>query len=161
MINYKMHTGKESISYADAVEEALCFGWIDGKIKRINNDYYIRYFTPRRPGSRWSQYNIERVSKLIKEGRMTQAGLDSYNEVFKKPHLAYDNRPLEIPDIPEELLSALKDNKTAFENFMKFSQSARKIYIGWYMYAKRDKTRLDRIRRIVRYSEQNQRPGML
>jgi uncharacterized protein YdeI (YjbR/CyaY-like superfamily) len=158
---YKKHTGRECIPYAEAVEEALCFGWIDGKIKRINEDYYIQYYTPRRSGSRWSKYNIERVKKLIGEGRMTPAGLDAYNEIFKKPHLVYDNRKSGDPDIPEDLLTALKVNKTAFDNFMKFSQSARRIYVEWYKYAKRDKTRLGRIQSIIRFSEKNQRPGML
>jgi len=158
---YKKHTCRECVLYAEAVEEALCFGWIDGKIKRINEDYYIQYYTPRRSGSRWSNYNIERVKKLTKEGKMTQAGLDAYNEIFTKPHLAYGNRTTGNPEIPEELLYALKTNKTAFNNFMNFSQSAKRIYIEWYKYAKRDKTRVDRIRRIVRFSEQNQRPGIL
>ncbi len=158
---YKKHTGMECVPYAEAVEEALCFGWIDGKIKRINEDYYIQYYTPRRSGSRWSNYNIERVKKLIKEGRITQPGLDAYNEIFKKPDLVYGNRLTGYPEIPEELLIALKASKTAYDNFMNFTMSARRIYIEWYKYAKRDKTRIERIRRIVRLSEQNQRPGLL
>ncbi len=161
MINYKKHTGRECITYDEAVEEALCFGWIDGKIKRINDEYFIRLFTPRRRGSRWSKYNIERVEKLIREGRMMLSGINAYNEIIKKPHLAYDNRLAGIPEIPEDLLSALKENKTAFENFMHFSGAARKLYIGWYNDAKRDKTRIARIQKIIMFSEQNRRPGIL
>jgi len=158
---YKKHTGKECIPYVEAVEEALCFGWIDGKIKRINDEYYIQSYTPRRQGSRWSKYNIERVERLIREGKMTQSGLEAYNRIFKNPHLVYDNRTSGDPEIPEELLSALKENKTASTNFMNFPASARRIYIEWLKYAKRDKTRLERIKKIVRLSEQNQRPGMM
>ena len=69
LIYYKKPSGKSRIPYTDAVEEALCFGWIDGKIKRINDDYYIQRFTPRRPGSKWSKLNMERVQKLIKKAR--------------------------------------------------------------------------------------------
>jgi uncharacterized protein YdeI (YjbR/CyaY-like superfamily) len=161
MIMYKKHTGRECIPYAEAVEEALCFGWIDGKLKRINDEYYIQVYTPRRPGSRWSKYNIEKVKKLISEGKMTSSGLEAYNIIFKNPGLVYDNRALDDSEIPEDLLSALRANKTAFDNFMKFPPSARKLYILWSNDAKRDKTRIERIKKIVRLSEQNTRPGIL
>ncbi len=159
MIMYKKHTGRECIKYEEALEEALCFGWIDGKLKRINEEYYIQSYTPRRKGSRWSKYNIERAEKLIQEGRMAGAGLEAYNEIFKNPGLVNDNRPAD-PEIPADLLEALKDNKTAFDNFMKFSPSARRLYIGWSNDAKRDNTRIERIKKIVLYSEQNIRPGI-
>ncbi len=158
---YKKHTGRKCVSYADAVEEALCFGWIDGKLKRIDDEFYIQYYTPRRPGSRWSKYNIDRVEKLKKEGRMTKAGLEAYNKIFKNPRLAYDNRFTGEPVMPDELMTALQSNKTAYENFMKFPQSARRMYIEWYKFAKQDKTKLDRIRKIVQFSKDNKRPGML
>jgi uncharacterized protein YdeI (YjbR/CyaY-like superfamily) len=158
---YKKHTGIKCVAYAEAVEEALCFGWIDGKIKRINDEYYIQYYCPRRRGSRWSKYNIERVEKLIGQGKMTEAGLAAYSEIFKKPHLVYDNRSSGDPEIPEELLSELKENKSAFENFSKFPPSARRIYIEWYKVARQDKTRANRIRKIIGFAEKNKRPGMM
>lgn len=161
MVMYKKHTGRECILYNEAVEEALCFGWIDGKIKRISDEYYIQFYTPRRAGSRWSKYNIERVEKLIREQKMTPSGMEVYNEIFKKPQLIYGNRATGNPDIPADLLAALKEKKTAFDNFMKFPPSARRLYIEWYKYAKRDKTRIERIRKIISRSEQNIRPGML
>lgn len=161
MMVYKKHSGIECIPYAEAVEEALCFGWIDGKIRRINDEYFIQYYTPRRSGSRWSKYNIERVKKLIGEGKMTPAGMDAYNEIFTKPHLVYDNRESGVPEIPADLLSALKTSKKAYDNFMNFPPSAKRLYIGWYLYAKQDKTRVARIEKIIRFSELNQRPGML
>jgi uncharacterized protein YdeI (YjbR/CyaY-like superfamily) len=158
---YKKHTGTECIPYAEAVEEALCYGWIDGKIKRINDEYYIQWYTPRRPGSRWSKYNIDRVKKLIKEGRMTHDGMTAYEEVLKKPHLIYDNRVTGETQIPEDLMSELKRNKTAFDNFMKFPPSSRRMYIEWMKFAKRVITRQDRIKKIILFSEQNKRPGMM
>src|SRR4030042_4761773 len=96
---YKKPSGKPRIPYTDAVEEALCFGWIDGKIKRINEDNYIQRFTPRRKGSRWSKYNIDRVQKLIREGLMTPAGLKVYQEALVKPQRIYDKEAEGDPDI--------------------------------------------------------------
>jgi uncharacterized protein YdeI (YjbR/CyaY-like superfamily) len=161
MINYKKHTKKECIPYDDAVEEALCFGWIDGKIKRINDEYFIRWFTPRRRGSRWSKYNIERIEKLIKKGKVNNAGLDAYNEIFKNPQLAYDNRATGDPEMPEDLLSALKADKSALCNFRNFSPSVKKLYIRWLNSVKKAETRPGRILKIVDAARQNKRPGMM
>lgn len=158
---YKKHTGIESIPYAEAVEEALCYGWIDGKIKRINEDYYVRWYTPRRRGSRWSKYNIERAEKLIREKRMKSEGLAAFREVREKPHLAYETGSAVDLEVPSDLLAELNRNKKALENFLKFPPSARRLYIGWMNYAKRDKTRRERIIKIVSFSEQNKKPGML
>lgn len=161
LVYYKKQSGKPRIPYADAVEEALCYGWIDGKIKRINEEYYIQKFTPRRPKSRWSKYNIERVKKLIKDGRMKPEGLKAYQLVLESPELIYDNRADGDPEIPDDLLKAFKDCEKAYANFMKFSQSSRRIYIEWLNYAKRSETRLRRIEKIVILSEKNKRPGII
>ncbi len=161
LIYYKKPSGKPRIKYSDAVEEALCFGWIDGKIRRVNDDYYIQRFTPRRPGSRWSKYNIERVEELIKQGIMRPEGLKAYQETLDKPELVYENRADGDPLIPDDLLENLKKNKKAYENFLNFTQSARRIYTQWLNSAKRPETRVRRIERIVSMSEINQRPGMM
>jgi len=161
LIYYKKPSGKPRIPYVDAVEEALCFGWIDGKIKRINEDYYIQRFTPRRSGSRWSKYNVERVERLIREGRMRPEGLKAYEDAIRKPGLVYDNKADGDPVIPLDLLSALKENIKAYTNFLNFSQSIRRIYIGWLNSAKREETRIRRIEKIVNLSEKNTRPGMM
>jgi uncharacterized protein YdeI (YjbR/CyaY-like superfamily) len=161
LIYYKKPSGKPRIPYSDAVEEALCFGWIDGKIKRINEDYYIQRFTPRRPGSRWSKYNIERVQKLIKEDRMKQPGINAFKKVVDKPELIYENRAAGEPLIPGDLMNALKNNRQALNNFMKFSQSSRRIYIGWLNSAKKAETRPGRIEKIIDFAEKNMRPGMI
>jgi uncharacterized protein YdeI (YjbR/CyaY-like superfamily) len=161
LIYYKKPSGKPRIPYYDAVEEALCFGWIDGKIKRINDDYYIQRFTPRRKGSRWSKYNVERIERLKKAGLMKPEGLRVYREALEKPELLYDNRADGDPDVPSDLLSGLKANQTALKNFLNFSVSARRIYIEWLNSAKRPETRFNRIARIVANAEKNQRPGMM
>jgi uncharacterized protein YdeI (YjbR/CyaY-like superfamily) len=161
LIYYKKPSGKSRIQYGDAVEEALCFGWIDGKIKRINEDYYIQRFTPRRPGSRWSKYNIDRVKKLIKLKQMQPAGLKAYKQAIEKPELIYDDRRDGHPSVPDDLVVALKKNKKAFDNFSKFTQSTQRIYIGWLNNAKRSETRIGRIQRIVERAEKNIKPGMM
>jgi uncharacterized protein YdeI (YjbR/CyaY-like superfamily) len=161
MIIYKKHTGKKCLPYAEAVEEALCFGWIDGKIKRVNDEYYIQRYTPRRPRSRWSKYNIERIEKMITEGKVKKAGLDAYNEIFRKPELVYENRSSGDPEIPEDLLFSLKVDESAFDNFIKFPPSARRIYIEWLNSSKKAGTRPGRILKIVEAAKLNRRPGMM
>ena len=161
LIYYKKPSGKPRIPYPDAVEEALCFGWIDGKIKRINDEYYIQRFTPRRAGSRWSKYNIQRVQKMIELGQMKQSGLDAYRKVLDNPELAYDNKNDGIPKIPEDLMNALAGNKSAIDNFLNFPVSSRRLYSEWLATAKRADTRLRRIKKIVELSRKNIRPGMI
>jgi uncharacterized protein YdeI (YjbR/CyaY-like superfamily) len=161
LIYYKKPSGKPRIPYSDAVEEALCFGWIDGKIKKINEEYYIQRYTPRRRGSRWSKYNIDRVEKLIKEGKMKPAGLSVFKEALEKPKLIYDNKASGEPVMPEDLSDAFNKNSKALVNFMNFSQSTRRIYIDWLSNAKKEETRLRRIERIVDLAEQNRKPGMM
>jgi uncharacterized protein YdeI (YjbR/CyaY-like superfamily) len=161
MIIYKKHSGRPCIQYIEAVEEALCFGWIDGKIKRINEEYYIQRYTPRRSGSRWSKYNIERIERLKKEGKVKQFGLDAYNEIFTKPKLVYENRSSGEPEIPEDLLSELKADTVALSYFLQFPQSVRRIYIDWLNSAKKSETRPGRILKIVQTARQNKRPGMM
>lgn len=161
LIYYKKPSGKPRIPYIDAVEEALCFGWIDGKIKRINEDYFIQRFTPRRPGSRWSKYNLERVKRLIKKGRMRPEGLKAFQKVVEKPELIYENRAGDDPVIPEDLMNALSSNRLAYSNFLKFSSSSRRIYIDWLNSAKKAETRPGRIEKIIGFAEKNLRPGMM
>jgi uncharacterized protein YdeI (YjbR/CyaY-like superfamily) len=161
LVYYKKHSGKPRIPYEEAVEEALCFGWIDGKIKKINDDYYIQRFSPRRHGSRWSRYNIERAQKLIKEGRMKPEGLEAYNFALDKPELIYDNRSDGDPAIPDDLSDALSHNRQSYKNFMNFPTSARRLYIEWLNSAKRTETRVRRIEKIINLSAKNIRPGMM
>lgn len=160
LIYYKKPSGKPRIKYDDAVEEALCFGWIDGKIKRVNEEYYIQRFTPRRSGSRWSKYNIERVRKMIENGLMAPEGLVAYQEVIDNPSLAYDNVKNGEPAIPDDLMCELNKNELAYKYFTGFPASARRIYISWLEDAKRPQTRVSRIMKIVAFAEKNIRPGM-
>jgi uncharacterized protein YdeI (YjbR/CyaY-like superfamily) len=159
LIYYKKNSGKPRVSYNDAVEEALCFGWIDGKIKRVNDDYYIQWFTPRRPGSRWSELNMSRAKKLIKEGLMNPPGLLEYEKGLKKPERIYNTKKEDNLVIPDDLTIALKNNEKAYQNFINFPPSSRKLYVFWLNDAKREETRKGRIVRIVKQSELNIKPG--
>jgi uncharacterized protein YdeI (YjbR/CyaY-like superfamily) len=161
IIYYKKASGKPRIPYNEAVEEALCFGWIDGKIKSINKDYFIQRFTPRRSGSRWSKYNVDRVRKLINEDRMEPAGLKAFNEAVERPGLIYENRSDGDPRIPDDLMDAFMNNGKAYENFKKFPPSSRRMYIEWLNSAKKSETRPRRIEKIVGLSEKNLKPGMM
>jgi uncharacterized protein YdeI (YjbR/CyaY-like superfamily) len=159
LIYYKKSSGKPRIPYDEAVEEALCFGWIDGKIKRVNEDYYIQWFTPRRPASRWSELNISKVRKLIKDGMMTSAGLIAYEAAIKKPALIYNTKKEENLVVPDDLSVALKNNAAAYNNFMNFPPSSRRLYVFWLNDAKRADTRKSRIVKIVENSRNNIKPG--
>ena len=145
LIYYKKLSGKPRVSYTDAVEEALCFGWIDGKIKRVDDNYYKQWFTPRRPGSRWSKLNLSRAQKLIDEGLMRPEGMTAYKNAQKVPQLFYDIKAEAHLIIPDDLLEALKSNPDAYNNFINFPPSSRKLYVFWLNDAKRAETRQTRI----------------
>lgn len=159
LIYYKKLSGKPRIPYNEALDEALCFGWIDGKIKRVNDDYYIQWFTPRRKGSRWSELNMSKVRNLIKEDRMKPAGMLAYEEAVNNPALVYNTKKDENLIVPDDLLIALKNNETAYNNFMNFPPSGRRLYVFWLNDAKRENTRKSRIVKIVEKSGNNIKPG--
>jgi uncharacterized protein YdeI (YjbR/CyaY-like superfamily) len=161
LIYYKKQSGKPRIPYNDAVDEALCFGWIDGKIMRVNDDYYKQWFTPRRKGSKWSKLNIQKAQRLISEGLMMEPGLKAYKEAVKFPDRIYDSQPKKKLIIPADLLEELKMNGKAWDNFISFPESAQQLYLRWLDSAKRSETRLRRINKIVDQSANNLRPGIM
>ena len=160
LVFYKKPSGKPRIPYNDAVEEALCFGWIDGKLKRINDNYYIQRFTPRRRDSLWSELNVSRVRKMISAGLMKRPGLEAFQVYLDNPsHLSVRN--MDVPDMPDELLEKLKENKTAFNNFRNFPVSTRRLFLRWIDNAKREETRSRRIEKILELAEKNIKNTML
>jgi len=142
LVLYKVHSGKPSIRLAEAVEEALCFGWIDGKLRRIDDEKHEIRFCPRRKGSVWSEINIDRVKRLTKEGRMTKAGLDKFKDVEKDPRFKLLRRDFEIPQF---VIDGLKANKKAWREFEKLAPSGKKQYVWYIASAKREETRRRRI----------------
>lgn len=149
LVIHKKHTGKESPSHRALMEEAICFGWIDTTIRRLDHDKYIRFFCRRSKNSRWSYNTLKYAKQLIKKGRMTSAGLKFYKEgLKKKPH---DHGIPENPEIPNEMerLLGLKKNKLAKDNFGKLTPSVRRTFLRWIFRAKRSETKLKRINYVI------------
>jgi uncharacterized protein YdeI (YjbR/CyaY-like superfamily) len=143
---YKKHTGRTSISYTDAVEEAICFGWIDGQIKKIDDDRYMQRFTPRKPKSLWSEINVDRAKKMIALGYMTEIGLKALEEGTKTKERIPSSKNFSVPLY---LRTALSKNKKAWNNFQSFSPSAQLAYVYWVTSAKTEETRQKRIEKII------------
>ena len=159
LVYFKAGSGKPTISYPESLEEALCFGWVDSIIQKIDEEKYARKFTPRRPGSRWSELNKHLVAKLIQQGRMTEAGLARVDfAVEEAPKARPKRQPLPLPDWLKEALMA---NSAAWENFQKLAPSHQRNYIGWISDAKREETRQKRIRQAVERLEKGQPLGMM
>jgi len=122
LVYYRKATGKPRISYNDAVEEALCFGWIDSTAKRVDDERFAQRFSPRRPGSELSQMNKERRKKLISEGRITEAGLAAVSHAFKAD---------EEYIFPEEILEEIRKDKKAWKNFQELPESYKRVRIAY------------------------------
>jgi len=161
LVYYKKHSGKPRIPYDHAVEEALCFGWIDSIVKRIDDAKFAQKFTPRRDCTNWSVLNKSRMRRLIKEGRMTKAGLAKIG-----PAVLDEERQPKLPpqkgrlDLPRFVKQALIASSRAWENFQNLAPSYRRLYIAWIMDAKKVETRERRLREAVSRLEQNQKLGL-
>lgn len=149
LVYYKKHTGKPSIAYGDAVEEALCFGWIDGQVKSLDTQKYMQRFTPRKPTSTWSVVNIERVKKMITAGKMTAWGRRVYESGVKANPIIPSSKNFSVPS---DLKKALAGNKKARTNFQNFAPSAKLAFVYWITTAKTDETRQKRINGTVELS---------
>lgn len=156
LVYHKKATGRASVSYAEAVEEALCFGWIDSKINPIDAHTYKQVFTPRKAGSNWSKLNKTRVEALVAAGKMTKAGLAKI-EAAKKDGSWATLDAVESLAVPDDLQSALTANPPAADHFAAFSPSCRKAYLYWINGAKRPETRAKRITEAVELIRKNQK----
>ena len=154
LVYYKKESGKPRVAYDAAVEEALCFGWIDSKVNAVDDEHYVQVFTPRKPKSPWSKLNKERVARLIAEGLMTQAGLEKV-EAAKQNGTWEQYDEIEDLSLPADLTEALAANPTARANFEAFSPSSLKNILWWIHSAKRPETRARRIEETVRLAAQN------
>lgn len=160
LVYYKKHTGKPSVGYLDSVREALCFGWIDGLKKRIDDETYAHRFTPRKPRSKWSPQNIRLATELIELGLMTQAGLSAFEQREE-----YDGEVLDMIRSDEIALSketeaALKSHRDAWQNFERLTPGYRKQYVAWLETAKRPETRKKRLEEAIRLLAENRKLGM-
>lgn len=157
LIYYKKASGKTRLEYSDAVEEALCFGWIDSTSRPIDDERYMQRFTPRKPKSGWSALNKRRVEKMIGQNLMTQAGLEKIEEAKKDgswEHLDH----IEALRLPEDFEKALSRNKKAKVNFENFPQFTKKQFLYRINSAKRPQTRKERIRLLVKMAALNKKP---
>jgi uncharacterized protein YdeI (YjbR/CyaY-like superfamily) len=144
---YKQHTGKRAMSWSEAVDQALCFGWIDGRANRIDDDSYMQRFTPRRPGSNWSKINVEKVAKLKEAGLMRPAGLAAFERRTDDKTGVYSfERDAELAPEYEERLRA---NPAAAGYFDSKPPWYRRTATHFVMSAKREETRLRRLERLI------------
>jgi uncharacterized protein YdeI (YjbR/CyaY-like superfamily) len=160
LIFYKKGTSKPTIAYEDAIEEALCFGWIDSIIKKIDEEKYVRKFTPRKDDSKWSALNKKRAGKMMKLGRMAPAGLAKIEAAKKTGVWNQDARPQIPADVPSEFAKALAHSKKAKENFEKLAPTYRRHYIGWIAAAKRPETQKARIAESIALLKKGEKLGM-
>jgi len=160
VVLYKKNSGKPSVSYDEMVEEALCFGWIDGIVKAIDDAKYAIRLTPRRSGSIWSEANKKRVAKMVAQKRMTDAGLAKVEEAKQNGEWDRASVREDTTNIPLELKRALASEKIAQQNFAKLAPSHKRQFIYWITEAKRDETRARRISKTIEMLKQNQKLGI-
>lgn len=160
LIHYKRHTGKPRIPYDDAVEEALCFGWIDSLVKKIDDEKFAQKFTPRKRKSKWSEANKKRVGKMIKEGKMKKAGLAKIREA-KNNGEWFKTAPVEKKlEVPACIRKAFATNEKAQDNFNNLANGYKRQLVGWITSAKKEETRKRRLTEAVQLLEQNKKLGM-
>jgi uncharacterized protein YdeI (YjbR/CyaY-like superfamily) len=151
LVFYRKGSGKERIPYNDAVEEALCFGWIDSIVKKLDETSFAQRFTPRRPKSALSAMNRERILRLIDQGQMKPAGLAAVGPVEE-----------EALSLPDDIRAALAADETTWRNFEAFPESYKRIRIGWIDLARRQPAVFQqRLGYFVRMTAQNKRFGMV
>ncbi len=149
---YKVDSGLPSMTWSQSVDQALCFGWIDGIRRSIDDKRYCIRFTPRKPTSIWSKINIEKVGELTKKGLMYPMGLAAFNKRknSKSGIYSFENRPEKFSD---ELEACFKTNKKAWDFFISQAPSYKKMVTFWIMSAKLEKTRLTRLEKLIKTSE--------
>lgn len=160
LVFYKKDAGRPTMEYEEAVEEALCFGWIDSIIKRLDETTYCRKFTPRKPNSKWSALNKARVARLIRKGKMTASGFAKIEAAKQSGLWDVDPRPNISFDLPVEFSKALNGNKRAKSYFERLSPTYKKQFIGWIVTAKRPETKEIRIRESISLLEQGMKLGL-
>jgi len=154
LIFYKKGSGTQSTNYAETLEDALCFGWIDSKANKRDDESYYQYFAKRKPESNWSKVNKEKVAKLIEKGLMTPAGFESI-ETAKQNGTWSALDEVEELIIPPDLKLLFDKNKTASDYWEKFSRSAKRAILEWILNAKRPETRQKRITETVELAQKN------
>lgn len=163
LVYYKKHSGKPRIPYNDAVEEALCYGWIDSTVKTVDQDRMAQRFSPRRKNSGLSEMNKERVRRLIKARKMTRSGLESIrHHLAEGTAKSSPSQKLAKFNMPADILETLKADPVVWKNFQKFPASYKRIRIGWIDGArKRPDEFAKRLRYFLKMTAKNKRFGMV
>ncbi|MFV1917782.1 MAG: YdeI family protein [Patescibacteria group bacterium] len=157
LIFYKKKSSNYNLSWSEAVEEALCFGWIDSTKKTIDKERYMQYFSRRKPNSIWSRINKDKINHLTKQGLMVQAGMESVK-------IANQNGSWIILDdvekliIPSDLEIEFANEPNSKEFFLNFTKTTKKSILYWIISAKRDVTRKNRIGQVAKLASKNQKP---
>jgi uncharacterized protein YdeI (YjbR/CyaY-like superfamily) len=154
LVFYRVSSGFESMRWEDAVQVAICYGWIDSTVRRLDEERRKQTFTPRKDKSVWSKLNKNYIEKLTKENLMHESGLKKI-ETAKQNGSWTSLDHVEDHVIPEDLKAEFKTNPKAYENYLNFSPSYRKSYLYWLNQAKRTETRNNRIAEIIRLCAQN------
>ena len=156
LITYRPATGKTPFSYEQAVEEALCFGWIDGQARRLDDERTMLWFAPRRPGSGWARTNKARIERLIADGRMTPAGLAKIEAAQADGSWTLLDS-VERLEVPDDLAAEFDKYPDARAHFDAFPPSARRMALAWIATAKRPETRAKRVAETARLAQENVR----
>ena len=165
MVFYKKHLNRECIKYSEALEEALCFGWIDSIIKKTDEEKYARKFTPRTNTKKWSELNKKIAAGLIKKGKMTEAGLKKLGysgeseTVLENEKTVKEKNTKEI-EIPDFIIRELAVNEPALINFKNLAPTYKKHYILWITNAKKEETVLNRLKESIELLKQNKKLGL-
>jgi len=155
LVFHKLHTGQASIAYEDAVDEALCFGWVDSLIKRLDDACYARKFTPRKPDSKWSTANRRRYAQLKASERLMPAGLNR-----APTDRSYDAPGPSFSMVPQYIQEALRKHPAASSYFESLAPSYRRRYIGWIDSAKQEATKMRRLQEVIRLLAAGRKPGL-
>ena len=149
LVYYRKHTGIPRIPYNHAVEEALCFGWIDSTVKKIDQDRYAQRFTPRNPRSAYSQTNKERLRRIIERGKVVPDVLATVRDVLEEPF-----------EFPPDIEAALRANKQAWDNFQRYSGAYQRIRVAFIDSARKRPEEFEkRLRHFIRMTEQDKQYG--
>jgi len=160
LVFVKQQTGKANLSYNDAVEEALCFGWIDGVKRSIDDDHYMHRFTPRKSNSKWSESNKVRARHMFKTGQMAPAGKKAIELGKRNGRWTEPSNVRASFSMPPELSARLKQNAKASEFFESLAPSYQRQYIAWIATAKRPDTRKRRLDEAMELLERGEKLGM-
>lgn len=157
---HKKSSGKKSITYAEALDEALCYGWIDGVRRNLNETSYEQRFSPRKPKSIWSLINVRHVERLMKEGRMRPPGLEAFarRDPKRTGIYSFENAPKQLSAAYEK---RFRQNKAAWQFFEKLPAFLKRTIIHWVMSAKKEETHIRRLEQLIESSAKGVRMGVI